>query len=53
MDPQTGEWRGADDMSLGSFGDSFYEYLVKEWIRTNKQDVLSKARIIIFLNWPK
>jgi hypothetical protein len=30
-------------MSMGSYGDSFYEYLLKEWIRTNKTDTLSKA----------
>jgi hypothetical protein len=43
FDPYEGKWKGLDDMSMGSYGDSFYEYLLKEWIRTNKTDTLSKA----------
>jgi len=26
-------------MSLGALGDSFYEYLLKAWLQSNKQDV--------------
>lgn len=29
----------ADHMSLGGLGDSFYEYLLKAWIQSNKEDV--------------
>ncbi len=46
FDPYEGKWKGLDDMSMGSYGDSFYEYLLKEWIRTNKTDTLSKANNI-------
>jgi hypothetical protein len=42
FDPYEGKWKGLDDMSMGSYGDSFYEYLLKEWIRTNKTDTHSK-----------
>jgi mannosyl-oligosaccharide alpha-1,2-mannosidase len=42
MEPASGRWLGKD-LSMGSYGDSFYEYLLKEWIRTGKRDVLSKA----------
>ena len=31
-------------MSLGGLGDSFYEYLLKAWIQSNKEDV--EARIM-------
>lgn len=29
----------ADHMSLGGLGDSFYEYLLKAWIQSGKEDV--------------
>lgn len=29
----------ADHMSLGGLGDSFYEYLLKAWIQSGKDDV--------------
>jgi len=28
----------ADHVSLGALGDSFYEYLLKAWIQSNKTD---------------
>lgn len=28
----------ADHMSMGGLGDSFYEYLLKSWIQSGKQD---------------
>merc|ERR1711915_158673 len=37
----TGQW-GEDHSSVGALGDSFYEYLLKEWIRTGKTDHFSK-----------
>ena len=39
--PSTGQW-GQDHSSLGAHGDSFYEYLLKEWIRSGKVDEFSK-----------
>merc|ERR1719369_2056747 len=41
INPTTGQW-GQDHSSLGAHGDSFYEYLLKEWIRSGKSDELSK-----------
>ncbi|KAK0181978.1 hypothetical protein PV327_000154 [Microctonus hyperodae] len=35
--PQTGKW-GQHHMSLGALGDSFYEYLLKAWIQSGKED---------------
>ncbi|KAI6186259.1 Alpha-1,2-Mannosidase [Aphelenchoides besseyi] len=37
LDPQTGEFVGSH-VSLGALGDSFYEYLIKGYIQTNKTD---------------
>lgn len=28
----------SDHMSIGALGDSFYEYLLKAWIQSNKED---------------
>ncbi|XP_003424314.1 mannosyl-oligosaccharide alpha-1,2-mannosidase IA isoform X2 [Nasonia vitripennis] len=39
--PKTGKW-GRHHMSLGGLGDSFYEYLLKAWIQSGKED--SEAR---------
>lgn len=36
--PKTGKW-GQHHMSLGGLGDSFYEYLLKAWIQSGKEDV--------------
>jgi len=41
ISPWTGQW-GQDHSSLGAHGDSFYEYLLKEWLRSGKSDELSK-----------
>ena len=38
LHPESGEWRGAGTYSLGAFADSFYEYLLKEWLRSGKVD---------------
>ncbi|EDQ89803.1 uncharacterized protein MONBRDRAFT_16647 [Monosiga brevicollis MX1] len=31
LNPDTGRW-GANEVSIGALGDSFYEYLVKQWV---------------------
>ena len=41
LHPITGNW-GQDYSSVGAMGDSFYEYLLKEWLRSGKIDELSK-----------
>ncbi|XP_060525128.1 mannosyl-oligosaccharide 1,2-alpha-mannosidase IA isoform X1 [Cylas formicarius] len=38
LNPRTGKW-GQHHMSMGALGDSFYEYLLKVWLQTNKEDV--------------
>ncbi|KAK3383135.1 endoplasmic reticulum mannosyl-oligosaccharide 1,2-alpha-mannosidase [Lasiosphaeria ovina] len=35
----TGEFRG-ENIRLGSRGDSYYEYLIKQYLQTNKQEVV-------------
>jgi len=45
INPTTGQW-GQDHSSLGAHGDSFYEYLLKEWIRSGKVDELSKEMFV-------
>jgi len=42
ISPSTGQW-GQDHSSVGAHGDSFYEYLLKEWLRSGKSDELSKG----------
>ncbi|KAH8866665.1 Mannosyl-oligosaccharide 1,2-alpha-mannosidase IB [Schistosoma japonicum] len=37
MDPNTKSWCN-NEAGLSALGDSFYEYLLKEWIRTNHKD---------------
>ncbi|XP_065221293.1 mannosyl-oligosaccharide 1,2-alpha-mannosidase IA [Planococcus citri] len=37
MNPKTGKW-GQHHMSMGGLGDSFYEYLLKSWIQSGKED---------------
>ena len=41
LHPINGNW-GKQHHSLGAFGDSFYEYLLKEWLRSGKTDTVSK-----------
>ena len=31
-----------ETVSLGALGDSFYEYLIKSWLITNKHDIEAK-----------
>lgn len=37
LNPNTGNW-GTKHVSLGALGDSFYEYLLKSWLVTSKED---------------
>ncbi len=37
LNPKTGKW-GQQHTSVGALGDSFYEYLLKEWLRSGKRD---------------
>eukprot|EP00092_Neocalanus_flemingeri_P022741 GFUD01024661.1.p1 GENE.GFUD01024661.1~~GFUD01024661.1.p1 ORF type:complete len:559 (+),score=150.76 GFUD01024661.1:124-1800(+) len=41
LNPTTGQW-GENHCSVGALGDSFYEYLIKEWLRTGKTDEQAK-----------
>nr|CAD7462960.1 unnamed protein product [Timema tahoe] len=37
VNPKTGKW-GQHHMSIGALGDSFYEYLLKAWLQSGKED---------------
>ena len=37
LNPKTGRW-GQQHISLGALGDSFYEYLLKSWLQSDKTD---------------
>jgi len=37
LHPKTGKW-GQQHTSVGALGDSYYEYLLKEWLRSGKRD---------------
>ncbi|KAK7790855.1 hypothetical protein R5R35_010728 [Gryllus longicercus] len=37
FNPKTGKW-GQHHMSIGGLGDSFYEYLLKAWIQSGRED---------------
>jgi len=41
LNPKTGKW-GQQHTSMGALGDSFYEYLLKEWLRSGKTDNIAK-----------
>lgn len=41
LHPKTGKW-GQQHTSVGALGDSFYEYLLKEWLRSGKRDTQAK-----------
>jgi len=41
LHPKTGKW-GQQHTSVGALGDSFYEYLIKEWLRSGKRDMEAK-----------
>lgn len=37
FNPKTGKW-GQHHMSIGGLGDSFYEYLLKAWLQSGRED---------------
>uniref|UniRef100_A0A1I8AAM6 alpha-1,2-Mannosidase n=1 Tax=Steinernema glaseri TaxID=37863 RepID=A0A1I8AAM6_9BILA len=41
LNPRTGKW-GQQHVSVGALGDSFYEYLLKAWLISDKRDVQAK-----------
>ena len=41
LNPKTGKW-GQQHTSMGALGDSFYEYLLKEWLRSGKTDKIGE-----------
>lgn len=43
INPRTGQW-GQRHVSLGALGDSFYEYLLKAWLLSNRED--EQARLM-------
>lgn len=44
VNPTSGRWSGS--VSVGAYGDSFYEYLLKEWIRSGKTDTTAKKMFL-------
>ncbi|KAK4287887.1 hypothetical protein Pmani_039056 [Petrolisthes manimaculis] len=36
INAQTGQWRSHSTITLGARGDSYYEYLLKQWIQTGR-----------------
>ncbi|KRX94106.1 Mannosyl-oligosaccharide alpha-1,2-mannosidase isoform B [Trichinella pseudospiralis] len=41
LNPKSGEW-GSRFVSVGALGDSFYEYLLKSWLISDKADLVAK-----------
>ncbi|XP_064473355.1 mannosyl-oligosaccharide 1,2-alpha-mannosidase IA-like [Ornithodoros turicata] len=44
LNPKTGHW-GQHHMSMGALGDSFYEYLLKAWLQSDKEDTQAKLMV--------
>lgn len=38
INANTGQFRNFATISLGARGDSYYEYLLKQWLQTGKKD---------------
>ena len=38
INADSGEFRSSAHITLGARGDSYYEYLLKQWIQTGKED---------------
>lgn len=36
INAQTGQWRAHSTITLGARGDTYYEYLLKQWIQTGR-----------------
>jgi hypothetical protein len=46
MNPENGQFVPSD-IRLGSRGDSFYEYLLKQWLQTNRtENVYRTVRVL-------
>ena len=45
INPWSGEW-GDRQVSMGAFGDSFYEYLLKTWLISKRQDDVARMAYI-------
>ncbi|KAF2354066.1 Glycoside hydrolase family 47 [Trinorchestia longiramus] len=41
LNPKTGKW-GQSHSSMGALGDSFFEYLVKEWVQSDYTDTVAR-----------
>ncbi|CAB3398851.1 unnamed protein product [Caenorhabditis bovis] len=42
VNPETGKFAAGYHMSLGALGDSFYEYLIKSYVQSNRTDMQAK-----------
>ena len=42
INPRSGNFRSGGMLTLGARVDSYYEYLLKQWIQTGKQDDMLK-----------
>lgn len=49
INPDNAEW-GLLYISIGAYGDSFYEYLLKSWIQSGYKDEMSKKMFLNTLN---
>lgn len=38
INTKSGQFKDSATITLGARGDSYYEYLIKEWIQTGKKD---------------
>ena len=47
LNPKTGKW-GQQHTSMGALGDSFYEYLLKEWLRSGKYNFWLIANLFVY-----
>ena len=45
LNPKTGRW-GQQHVSMGALGDSFYEYLLKNWLQSGKADEESRVMYV-------
>jgi len=47
INAQTGKLRNSATISVGARGDSYYEYLLKQWLQTGK----TEERYVPFVHW--
>ncbi|CAH0387452.1 unnamed protein product [Bemisia tabaci] len=45
LNPKSGVW-GLHHVSIGALGDSFYEYLLKAWLQSGREDTVAKTMFI-------